>query len=203
VETLLRVVEEGRAEGCFDYLVTLWGPFKNNSVSSDHGINFISVQTSELEQMVRLGHTVTFFQHMVNSAAVKSAKITIECPEGQILAYNSRVWSNPDFSRIERTFYGPSVSYEEDLIQFQVMDCMEKCEIDMVITLEVELFSRHRVSSNKKIRLYFPSHKHYDKSLNLAVVDACHHVQGLDLQNDPYSTLSFVRLFVSTKNMPI
>ena len=42
--------------------------------------------------------------------------------KGQMLTHNPKIWKNPSFNKIERTFYGPSVSYEEDKIYFLLMD---------------------------------------------------------------------------------
>lgn len=110
---------------------------------------------------------LSLYHSIINSAAVRMARITIDCNNGQMMSYDAHVWHNSDFCRIERTFYGPSVSYEEDLIQFHVFDAFDDTEFDMVITLNMQFFSGQTVSSTKRIKLSFQDERHYDKSLNL------------------------------------
>jgi hypothetical protein len=38
----------------------------------------------------------------------------------------------------------------------------------MAITLQLVLFSGHKIISNKKMRISFADERHYDKSVNLA-----------------------------------
>lgn len=54
---------------------------------------------------------VDLYNGMVNTAAVRSAKIVIECPNGQMMSNDTRLWKEVNFNKIERMFYGPSVKY--------------------------------------------------------------------------------------------
>jgi ureidoglycolate hydrolase len=86
------------------------------------------------------------------------------------------------------------VSYEEDLIQFHVLDEFDDAEFDMAITLNLQLFSGQTVSSTKRIKLSFQDERHYDKSLNLTTPDPLLTYKGVELKSHPFSTFTFVRL---------
>lgn len=86
------------------------------------------------------------------------------------------------------------MSYEEDLIQFHVLDAFDETEFDMAITLNMEFFSGQTVSSTKRIKLSFQNERHYDKSLNLTTPEPLITYQGVELKSNPFSTFTFVRL---------
>lgn len=114
-----------------------------------------------------------------------------------MLSYDSHTWQNSEFNKIERSFFGPSVNYEEDIIQFHVLDAFEEVEFDMSISLEVVLFSGQLVTASKRIKMSFQDERHFDKSLNLTVGDPLVTFQGIDLKSNPFATITFVRLMKS------
>ena len=50
--------------------------------------------------------------------------MTLECTNGQLLCFHSKVWNTLDFNKLEKTFYGPSVSYTSDEVHFHLTEAM-------------------------------------------------------------------------------
>ena len=140
---------------------------------------------------------LSLYHSVINNATVRSAKAVISCSNGQMMSYDAQIWKNTEFNRMERTFYGPSVNYEEDVIQFHVLDAFEDAEFDLTFTLELELFSGQLVSGSKRLKLSFPNERHYDKSLNLTLPEPMMTFQGVELKSNPFCSTTFVRLMKS------
>jgi hypothetical protein len=185
-----RVVEL-RREGAFPYHCTFFNLQWYNKISFNSGLHFLNTETKEIFQVLSLYHSI------INNATVRSARIGIECLNGQMMSYDTHIWQNSEFNRIERTFYGPSINYEEDVIQFHVLDAFDEAEFDMAITLDLTLFSGQHVSGNKRMKLSFPNERHYDKSLNLTMPDPLMTFQGVELKSNPFGSTTFVRLMKS------
>jgi hypothetical protein len=79
-----------------------------------------------------------------------------------------------------------------------VLDAFDDAEFDMVITLDLLLFSGQLVSSTKRMKLSFQNERHYDKSLNLTTPEPLVTYQGVELKSNPFATSTFVRLMRSS-----
>ncbi len=154
-------------------------------------MHFLNTDTIDFQQVI------SFYHSIINNAALKMAKISIECKNGQMMSYDAQVWHNTDFNRIERSFYGPSINYEDDTIQFHLLDTCEDIEFDMTIKLELKLFSGQTIIGNKKMKLAFLNERFFDKSLNLAIYEPLISMGGIEVKSNPYSTMTFVRLMKS------
>lgn len=65
----------------------------------------------------------------MNNASIKLAKILVEFTNGQLVCLHTRVWNNVDFNKLEKLFYGPSVSYTDDELHFHINEAMLNSEI--------------------------------------------------------------------------
>jgi hypothetical protein len=188
------MVQAGRRDGGFTHICSFFGNFKSNSISFCEGVNFISWEEEGLPNLLQ------FYWTHINNASIKKAKITLECLNGQLLSYNDLVWKNVDFSKIEKMFYGPSVNYIEDELHFHLHELAVGQEFELVLGLEIQLFSGQLLKSNKKIRLSMPNQKYLDKSINMALYDSQVNVQGLWVTSSPYSTFTIAKLIKNNGN---
>ena len=53
----------------------------------------------------------------------------MEFTNGQLVCLHTRVWNNVDFNKLEKLFYGPSVSYTDDELHFHINEAMLNSEI--------------------------------------------------------------------------
>jgi hypothetical protein len=135
-EALRRLVEVGRREGGLSYICSFFGRFKTNSVSFMEGINFLVYQPESCSSLLQ------FYNSHINSAAVKRAKVSLECTNGQLICYQNGAWQNVDFHKLQRTFYGPSIGYDQDEVHFQISENLLGHKFDLLVTLEITLFSQ-------------------------------------------------------------
>lgn len=141
-----------------------------------------------------------FYSVHINSASIKKAKITLECLNGQLLSYNDSIWKNVDFNKIQKNFYGPSVHYTEDEIHFHLQEQAIGHHFELVLGLELMLFSGQLLKNTKKISLCVPSRKYLDKSINMALYDSQVNLQGVWVTSNPYSSFTIVKLIQITNS---
>ena len=75
------------------------------------------------------------YHRVINSAAVKKAKVSLECVGGELGSTAQSNWTNTAFNRLESTYYGPSIHYTHDNINFVVLDPAIDSQFDFVIQL--------------------------------------------------------------------
>ena len=79
-----------------------------------------------------------------------------------------------------------------------MLDAFDDAEFDMIINLELQLFSGQLVCNSKRIKISFQNERHYDKSLNLTNLEPVLTYQGVDIRSNPFATSTFVRLMRSS-----
>jgi hypothetical protein len=72
-----------RQDGAFSYHCGLFNLQWYNKISFSNGIHFLNTETRHVFQVLSLYHTI------INSAAVRFAKITIDCSNGQMMSYDA------------------------------------------------------------------------------------------------------------------
>ena len=87
-EFLIAKIKKWRHEKAFPYHCTFFNIQPFNKVCFNKGIHFLNTDTLDFLQVL------TFYHSIINNAAIKSAKIVIECQNGQMMSYDAQVWQN-------------------------------------------------------------------------------------------------------------
>ena len=87
----------------FQYIANIFGSSKvPNKVSVYQGINYFGSSGGDLEAYA------SFYNKFINSAAIQTAKVSIEAINAQISVYGESFWKQINFSKIGADYYGPS-----------------------------------------------------------------------------------------------
>ena len=179
-------IEASRKEGGLSYICCIMGPQLKSEVSVDRGINVLS--TDEPQSMVELYH------RLVNSAALKGARVSLECVGGELGSSTRSHWQSTGFSKIERLYYGPSVSYHRDIISFIVFDPASDSHFDFVVNLELNPFSEQQIRASKTVRVFFGRDKNVNTSVDIASHQYPFTLHKVELKCSPFESSTLVRL---------
>lgn len=103
---------KGRIDTSKNVIGGIFGSFQNNKISINHGLNFFSTLHEDLTNLI------SFFHGYLNQTALKFATMTITCRNGNITSKDQEEWKNISFNSIQRNYYGPSIKYHKDSLNF-------------------------------------------------------------------------------------
>ena len=183
---MISKIEAFRKEGGLPYICCIMGPQLKSEVGVHRGINLLS--TDEPQLMVELYH------RLVNGAALKKARVTLECVGGELGISTRSHWQSTEFSKIERLYYGPSVSYDCDIISFIKFDPASDSHFDFVVTLELTPFSEQQIRAFKTVRVFLGRDKNVNTSVDIASHKYPFTLHGVELKHSPFESRTQVRL---------
>ena len=73
-----------------------------NQVSVYQGINYFGSSGGNLEAYA------SYYNKLINSAAIQTAKVSLEAINAQVSVYGESFWRQISFNKIGANYYGPS-----------------------------------------------------------------------------------------------
>lgn len=93
-------------------MVGFFAPVEKISLSFAHKISTFSNDHTDLEPQIN------YYLVNVYQAALIYAKVVMDCGNGSINSMVDQNWRTTAFNQIERTYYGPNISYDKDTLFF-------------------------------------------------------------------------------------